>query len=72
MNGNMLGQLVEARRKFVARSLDTLAPATNPSRFTETKVVENWFRQNCRDVIGRECTAGEKADILAWLLTIKP
>jgi len=34
--------------------------------------VEKWFRRNCNDVMGRECTAGEKADVLAWLLTLKP
>ena len=33
--------------------------------------VEKWFRRNCNDVVGRECTAAEKADVLAWLLTLK-
>ncbi|HEX7384701.1 MAG TPA: DUF1924 domain-containing protein, partial [Burkholderiaceae bacterium] len=31
-----------------------------------------WFRRNCGDVLGRECTADEKADIVAWLATLKP
>jgi hypothetical protein len=30
------------------------------------------FRMNCKDVVGRECTAAEKADVLSWLLTVKP
>lgn len=49
-----------------------LAPAANPDRFTDAKKVESWFRNNCKDVVGRECTAGEKADLLAWLISLKP
>ena len=49
-----------------------LAPAFNPQRFTDTAKTEKWFRRNCNDVMGRECTATEKADALAWLLTLKP
>jgi len=49
-----------------------LAPAANPKRFTDRTAVELNFRMNCKDVVGRECTAGEKADVLSWLLTIKP
>ena len=49
-----------------------LAPAANPARFTDRSQVEFYFKLNCRDVVGRECTAVEKADMLSWLLTLKP
>ena len=49
-----------------------MAPAFNPGRFTDRTKVENAFRLNCTDVVGRECTALEKADVLSWLLTLKP
>ena len=49
-----------------------LAPAANAKRFTDRTAVELNFRMNCKDVVGRECTAGEKADVLSWLLSIKP
>lgn len=49
-----------------------LAPAANPARFTDSGQVEFYFKLNCRDVVGRECTAQEKADVLSWLLTLKP
>ena len=32
---------------------------------------EKWFKRNCNDVVGRECSASEKANVLAWLLTVK-
>lgn len=54
------------------KSIGALAPAFNPERFTDPAKAEKWFRRNCNDVVGRECTAAEKADILSWLLTLKP
>ncbi|MFO1296118.1 MAG: DUF1924 domain-containing protein [Rubrivivax sp.] len=48
--------------------IDPLAPAFNPAAFTTTARVDKWFRRNCNDVLKRECTAGEKADVLAYLL----
>ena len=49
-----------------------LAPAFNPERFADSAKTEKWFRRNCNDVVGRECSAAEKADVLAWLMTLKP
>ncbi|HJU71278.1 MAG TPA: DUF1924 domain-containing protein [Paucimonas sp.] len=54
------------------KSIGALAPAFNPERFTDATKSEKWFRRNCNDVVGRECTAAEKADVLSWLLTLKP
>lgn len=53
------------------KEIKPLAPAFNPERFTDSTKTEKWFRRNCNDVVGRECSAAEKADVLAWLLTIK-
>jgi mono/diheme cytochrome c family protein len=54
------------------KSIGALAPAFNPERFTDPAKVEKWFRRNCNDVMARECTPAEKADVLAWLMTVKP
>lgn len=54
------------------KSIGALAPAFNPERFTDSAKSEKWFRRNCNDVLGRECSAAEKADVLSWLLTLKP
>jgi hypothetical protein len=53
-------------------TLAPLAPAANPKRFTDPTKVEYRFSVNCKDMVGRECTAQEKADVLSWLLTLKP
>ena len=54
------------------KAIDALAPAFNPQRFTDTAKVDKWFRRNCKDVLQRDCRAGEKADVLAWLGSLKP
>lgn len=60
------------RNELSGKPIAPLAPSANPARLTDAKAVEHWFRQNCRDVIGRECTPAEKADVMTWLLTLKP
>ncbi len=52
--------------------IEPLAPAANPLRFTDTAKVNKWFTRNCKDVLARECSAAEKADVLAWLTNQKP
>jgi mono/diheme cytochrome c family protein len=59
------------RHASTGKSIGALAPAFNAERFTDSTKVEKWFRRNCNDVIGRACSAGEKADVIAWLLTFK-
>ena len=49
------------------KSIEPMSPAVIPSRLTEPKKVEKWFRRNCKWTMARECTADEKADILAFL-----
>ncbi|PTE19414.1 nitrate reductase, partial [Cereibacter changlensis JA139] len=49
------------------KAIDPLALSATPSRFTDAAKVEKWFGRNCNSVLGRDCTAGEKADVLTWL-----
>jgi hypothetical protein len=62
----------EGKDQMTEKRIAPLAPAFNAERFTDRAKSENAFRLNCKDVIGRDCTAGEKADVLSWLLTLKP
>ena len=47
--------------------IDPLAPSVNSERFTDSKFIEKWFKRNCKWVLGRECSAQEKGDFLAYL-----
>jgi mono/diheme cytochrome c family protein len=59
------------RHAKTGKSIEPLAPAVNPQRFSNAAKVEKWFRRNCSDVLGRVCTAQEKGDVLTWLTTIR-
>jgi mono/diheme cytochrome c family protein len=48
-----------------------LAPGFNPERLVDAAKTEKWFRRNCNDVMGRECSPAEKADVISWLRTLK-
>ena len=55
------------RHAVTGKHIAPLAPAANSERLTRADKVEKWFRRNCTEVVGRECTPGEKADFLAFL-----
>ena len=59
------------RHASTDKAIEPLAPAANAKRFTDSAKVEKWFRRNCKDVLVRECSAAEKADVLAWLISVR-
>ena len=52
------------------KAIDPLAPSVNTERFTNPAKVEKWFKRNCKDVVGRECTSIEKGDVLSYLQSV--
>ncbi len=62
----------KGKNELSDKAIAPLAPAFNPERFVDRAKTDGWFRNNCKDVVGRDCSAAEKADVLAWLLTLKP
>jgi len=48
-----------------------LSPVVNEKRFTSIDKVEKNFTKHCNDIIGRDCTAQEKGNFIAYLLTAK-
>jgi len=67
------GQAPTAASRHVStgKSIAPLAPAFHTERFTDSAKVDKWFKRNCKDVLSRECTALEKADVLAYLIGLK-
>jgi Domain of unknown function (DUF1924) len=55
-----------------AKPIAPLAPAFNARAFTDAAKADKWFRRNCKDVLSRECSAAEKADVMAYLLSLQP
>ena len=58
------------RHASTGKAIAPMATAANPQRFTDAAKVEKWFRRNCKDVLGRACTAREKGDVLAYLMSL--
>ena len=61
----------ETKHIVTGKVIKSLSPNSNPDRFTDQAKVEKWFKRNCNDVLARDCTAQEKADVLSWLMTVK-
>jgi cytochrome c5 len=47
--------------------IEPMSPRVNTERYTDEKKIEKWFKRNCNDAWGRECTAQEKADFLTFM-----
>jgi hypothetical protein len=57
------------RQANTGKVIEPLAPSVNPQRLTDPAKIEKWLTRNCRWTLGRECTANEKADFIAYIKT---
>ena len=56
-----------AGRAPTGKAIEPVAVSVTPTRYTDPAKVEKWFKRNCREVVGRECSPGEKADFIAFV-----
>ena len=61
----------DGKHASTGKPIAPMAPAFNAKAFTDAAKVDKWFRRNCKDVVSRECSAAEKADVLAYLVAQK-
>lgn len=57
-----------AGRNPSGKTIEPMAVSATPARYTDPAKVEKWFKRNCNDVMGRECTVKEKGDWLTFML----
>jgi len=48
--------------------IEPMSIKVNAERYSDVKKIEKWFKRNCKDAWGRECTVQEKADFLTFML----
>jgi len=53
------------------KSIQPLSPYVNKNRFTDLDKVEDKFTEHCTDILGADCTAAEKANFIAFVMTQK-
>lgn len=58
-----------AGRTPAGKAIDPVAVSVSPTRYTDPAKVEKWFRRNCTEVLGRECTPLEKGDWLTYVIS---
>ncbi len=58
-----------AGRTPAGKPIEAVAVSVTPARYTDPAKVEKWFKRNCSDVLGRECTALEKGDWLTYMIS---
>lgn len=56
-----------AGKTRVGKVIEPMAISATPERFTDSDKVAKWFRRNCNSVLGRECSALEKGNVLTYL-----
>lgn len=57
-----------AGRTTTGKSIDAVAVSATPTRYSDPAKVEKWFKRNCNEVLGRECTPQEKGDWLTYVI----
>lgn len=61
----------EGKHIITGKPIKPLSPNVNYKRFSDVEKVEEQFTKHCNDIIGSDCTAAEKANYIAYLLTEK-
>ncbi|RDE51665.1 MAG: DUF1924 domain-containing protein [Candidatus Accumulibacter meliphilus] len=51
------------------KAIDPVALSASPGRYADPAKVEKWFKRNCNEVLGRQCTAQEKGDWLSFMIS---
>lgn len=57
----------QGRHRKTGRAIEPMALSVNPDRFTDPAEVEKQFGRDCKNVLGRACTASEKGDFITFL-----
>ncbi|MCC7225175.1 MAG: DUF1924 domain-containing protein [Burkholderiaceae bacterium] len=57
-----------AGRTLTGKAIEPIAVSVTPTRYTDPAKVEKWFKRNCTEVLGRECTPQEKGDWLTFVI----
>jgi len=56
-----------AGKTLTGKRIEPVALSVLPTRYADPAKVEKWFKRNCNEVLGRECTALEKGDWLTFV-----
>lgn len=61
----------QGENKHTSKVIEPLSPSVNADRLTNVKDVKKWLRRNFKDVYVRAGTAGEKGDVITYIINKK-
>jgi hypothetical protein len=61
----------EGKHIVTGKAIRPLSPVVNAKRFDDFEKVQGKFTQHCKEIIGSDCTAAEKANYITYVLTEK-
>ena len=53
---------------LTGKAIEPVALSASPTRYADPAKVEKWFKRNCTEVMGRECSPREKGDWLSFMV----
>lgn len=59
----------QGRHYKTGRAIEPVAVSRKPDRFTDAAEVEKRFARDCKNVLGRPCTAAEKGDYVTFMMS---
>lgn len=62
-------EISSAGSTLSGKAIEPMAVSASPGRYTDPAKIEKWFKRNCIEVLGRECTPQEKGDWLAFVMS---
>ncbi len=63
--------LAAGQHAVTGKAIRPLAVSANGERLSDPAKVEKWFGRNCKEVLGRACSAAEKADFVAYMSEVR-
>ncbi len=62
---------VKGKHIKTGKVIQPMATSVNPKRLTKARKMKKWLLRNCKWVLGRECSAQEKGDVLTFINNFK-
>lgn len=61
----------KGKHSETGKVIQPMAPSVNPKRFSEVNVSAKGFTKHCKQVYGKDCSAQDKGNFIAYVLTFK-
>lgn len=59
------------KHNVTGKAIQPMAPAVNPKRFADVNESAKGFTKHCKQVYGKDCSAKDKGNFIAYVLTFK-